>query len=111
MEYTVDALAFVAVKVSADSLTEAMSKTMDIQGSGPSDSISEWSVREVDAAYDSQSDQSQPGSLTHLLEAAHSALKALEQAADGDSNDIEIQAGHEVADHLRRLISVVTGGG
>jgi hypothetical protein len=45
-----------------------------------------------------------------LLGEARHALAGLAAAAAGDSNDAEIEAGHDVADVLRRLVAALDGG-
>lgn len=37
---------------------------------------------------------------------AQELLEVLNQAAEGDSNDAEIQAGHDLADFVRRLMGL-----
>jgi hypothetical protein len=39
--------------------------------------------------------------------AMHEALATLDAAAGGDSNDAEIEAGHDCADHLARLLAML----
>jgi hypothetical protein len=45
------------------------------------------------------------------LEAMRQAIKALRAAAEGDSNDAEIQAGHDVADYAEGLDEWLCKGG
>jgi hypothetical protein len=41
------------------------------------------------------------------IAAMHEALATLDDAATGDSNDAEIEAGHDCADHLARLLALL----
>jgi hypothetical protein len=41
------------------------------------------------------------------IEAMHEALATLDDAASGDSNDAEIEAGHDCAGHLARLLAML----
>lgn len=43
--------------------------------------------------------------LAQLMQEADDALEALAEAADGDSNDAEIEAGNDVADALTALLN------
>jgi hypothetical protein len=94
-EYTVDVVLDATIRLEAESGAGALFAVGAVQGYDLSAQFDGGRMTLTEISVRSSSVHDDP----HLRE----LLDALDAAAEGDSNDAEIQAGHDLADYVRSL--------
>lgn len=92
-EYIVDVTVAATIRLDAEDAVQATSTALDIQGHTLDAAIGDATLTEVSVTSASVFED------PRLL----ALLDAVDRAADGDSNDAEIQAGQELASYIRRI--------